>query len=140
MAHDVLHMVCLGTHPCGSYRIIVPVYNLVFWVFEALPCPLPIVVHSSSFFYFPKIKGRIFCPYFMNVWGPSSSPLPIMIYSSLFLISLWRLKEEFVLVFRVWSLSPSPLRKVASHSGLPQNIQWELKMTGLSTLGRWMKS
>ena len=156
MALDVLHMVCLGTHPCGSYRIIVPVYktNLEFtpwsskWQFVTLfsgclkpsPCPLPIVVHSSSFFYFPKIKGRIFCPYFMSVWGPSSSPLPIMIYSSLFLISLWRLKEEFVLVFRTWSLSPSPLRKVASHSGLPQNIQWELKMTGLSTLGRWMKS
>ena len=120
MAHDVLHMVCLGTHPCGSCRIIVPVYktNLEFtpwsskWQFLTLfsgclkpsPCPLPIVVHSRSFFYFLKIKGRIFCPYFMSVWGPSSSPLPIMIYSSLFLISLWRLKEEFVLVFRVWSL------------------------------------
>ena len=85
-------------------------------------------------FYFPKIKRRTFCPYFMGVWGPSSSPLPIIIHSSLFLMSLF---------FEYDHSPPSPLRKVASHSGLPQNIQWELKMTGLSTLGkrgRWMKS
>ena len=55
----------------------------------------PLALYQSStlefVFYFPKIKGRIFCPYFMSVWGPSSSPLPIIIHSSLFLIS-WRLK------------------------------------------------
>ena len=60
--------------------------------------PLPIVIYLSSFFYFPiKIKGIIFCPYFLGVWSPSSSPLPIEIHLCLFLISpAWRLKEEFL--------------------------------------------
>ena len=124
-------------------KIMITIFDLAFWVFEALPLPSTNRNTHEFVFYFPQIKGRIFCPYLMGVWGPSSSLLPIIIPFSLFLISLWTLKEVSVLVFRVWSLSPSSLRKVASHSGLPQNIQWELKMTGLSTLGkrgRWMKS
>ena len=125
MAHGVLHMVCLGTHPCGSYRIIVPVYktksrihpmklkmticDLVFWVFEALPLPSTNRSTLEFVLYFPEIKERIFCPYFMGVWGPSSSPLPIIINSSLFLISLRRLKEEFLSSFFEYDRSPPPL-------------------------------
>ena len=74
MAHDVLHMVCLGTHPCGSYRIIVPVYNLVFWVFEALPCPLPIVVHSSSFFLFSQDQRKNILPLLYGCLRPFLLP------------------------------------------------------------------
>ena len=148
MAHDVLHMVCLGTHPCGSCRIIVPVYmtSLEFtpwsstWQFVTLlsgclkpfPCPLPI--YTRVRFLFSQDQKKNFLPLLYGCLRPFL--LPSSNHNTL----------EFVfnvLVFRVWSLSPSPLRKVASHSGLPQNIQWELKMTGLSTLGkrgRWMKS
>ena len=117
-----------------------------FLAVEALPLPSTNRSTLEFVFYFPKTKGRIFCPYFIGVWSPSSSPLPIMIHSSLFLISLWRLKDSknFCPCFSsMITLPRGPLRKVASHSGLPQNIQWELKMTGLSTLGkrgRWMKS
>ena len=68
--------------------------DLAFWVFEALPLPSTNRSTLEFVFYFPKIKVRISCPYFMGVWGPSFSPLPIIIHSSLFLISLWRLKDS----------------------------------------------
>ena len=82
--------------------------DLAFWVFEALPLLSTSRSTLEFVFYFPKIKGRIFCPYFMGVWGPSSSPLPIIIHSSLFLISLWRLKEEFLSLFLSMITLPLP--------------------------------
>ena len=64
--------------------------------FQGVWSPPPALYQSTLefVFYFPKIKRRTFCPYFMGVWGPSSSPLPIIIHSSLFLMSLWRLKDS----------------------------------------------
>ena len=108
MAHDVLHMVCLGTHPCGSWGIIVSSPRIhpmkikitisvqVFWVFEALVLPSTDRNTLELVFYFlVKIKGRISALLFaMGVWSPSSCPLPIITHSSLFLISLWRLKKS----------------------------------------------
>ena len=128
MAHDVLHMVCLGTHPYGSCRIIVPVYttsleftpwsskeqfmSLLSGCLKPSSHPLPIVIYLSSFFYFPiKIKGIIFCPYFLGVWSPSFSPLPIEIHLCLFLIFPWRLKEEFMSLFFDYERSPPPLNE-----------------------------
>ena len=85
--------------------------DLAFWVFEALPLPSTNRSTLEFVFYFPKIKVRIFCPYFMGVWGPSFSPPPVIIHSSLFLISLWRWKEEFLSLFFVYDHSPLPSTK-----------------------------
>ena len=96
--------------------------------------PLPIVIHLSSFFLFShKDQRNNFLPLLFGCLKPFL--LPSSNRNTLGRIS--------VLVFRVWTLSPFPQRKIASQSGLPQNTEWELKMNDLSTLGkrgRWMKS
>ena len=96
--------------------------------------PLPIVIHLSSFFfyYFPiKIKGIIFCPYFLGVWSPSSSPLPIEIHLCLFLISPWRLKEESLSLFFEYERSPPSLNEKwlhnqVSHKKLSGSQKWTI--------------
>ena len=93
---------------------------------------LPIVIYLSSFFYFPiKIKGIIFCPYFLGVWSPSSSPLPIEIHLCLFLISPWRLKEEFLSLFFEYERSPPSLNEKwlhnqVSHKTLSGSQKWTI--------------
>ena len=81
MAHDVLHMVCLGTHPCGSLRIIassprihpikikITISIQAFWVFEALVLPSTDRNTLELVFYFlVKIKDqrKNFCSYFLQ--------------------------------------------------------------------------
>ena len=88
MAHDVLHMVCLGTHPFGSCRIIVPVYktNLEFtpwsskWQFVTLlsgclkpsPCPLPI--YTRVRFLFSQDQKKNFLPLLYGCLRPFLLP------------------------------------------------------------------
>ena len=96
--------------------------------------PLPGVIHLSSFFYFPiKIKGIIFLPLLFACLKPFLLPSSNR-NTLVFVFNIPRkIKGRIsVLVFRVWTLSPSPQRKI----GLPQNIEWELKMNDLITLGK----
>ena len=107
--------------------------------------PLPRVIHLSSFFLFShKDKRNNFLPLLFGCLKPfllPSSNRNTLVF--VFNIPMKIKGRISVLVFRVWTLSPSPQRKIASQSGLPQIIEWELKMNDLITLGkrgRWMKS
>ena len=107
--------------------------------------PLPIVIHLSSFFLFShKDQRNNFLPLLFGCLKPfllPSSNRNTLVF--VFNIPMKIKGRISVLVFRVWTLSPSPQRKIASQSGLSQIIEWELKMNDLITLGkrgRWMKS
>ena len=136
-------MVCLGTQPMDLVELFLYTRKIEFtpWsskeqfmsllsgCLKPSSYPLPIVIYLSSFFYFPiKIKGIIFCPYFLGVWSPSSSPFPIEIHLCLFLISpAWRLKEEFLPLFFEYY---SPLGreegewKVNKYLSLHSSVSW----------------
>ena len=150
-------MVCLGTHPYGSCRIF-PIYkknrnhpmnlkcmSLLSGCLKPSFSPLPIVIHLSWFFLFsPKDQRNNFLPLLFGCLKPfllPSSNRNTLVF--VFNIPMKIKGRISVLVFRVWTLSPFPKRKMASQSGLPQNIEWESKMNDLITLGkrgRWMKS
>ena len=152
-------MVCLGTHPYRSCRI-VPIYKknrihpmklkgtiyvLAFWVFEALLLPSTNRnILELVFLFSHKDKRNNFLPLLFGCLKPfllPSSNRNTLVF--VFNIPMKIKGRISVLVFRVWTLSPSPQRKIASQSGLPQIIEWELKMNDLITLGkrgRWMKS
>ena len=152
-------MVCLGTHPMDLVELFLYTRKIEFtpwsskeqFMYLLSGClkpssyPLPIVIHFSCFFSFShKDKRNNFLPLLFGCLKPFF--LPISKRNTLAFVFNIPMKIQgriYVLVFRLRSLSSSPQRKIASQSGLPQNIEWELKMNDLITLGkrgRWMKS
>ena len=152
-------MVCLGTHPMDLVELFLYTRKIEFtpWsskeqfmslfsgCLKPSSYPLPRVIHLSSFFLFShKDKRNNFLPLLFGCLKPfllPSSNRNTLVF--VFNIPMKIKGRISVLVFRVWTLSPSPQRKIASQSVLPQNIEWKLKMNDLITLGkrgRWMKS
>ena len=135
-------MVCLGTYPYGSCRI-VPIYkknrihpmklqgtiymSLLSGCLKPSSYPLPRVIHLSSFFLFShKDKRTNFLPLLFGCLKPFL--LPSSNRNTLVFV--------FNIPMKMKGRISVPSTKNSFTISSPRNIEWELKMNDLITLGR----